>query len=363
MQHQDDYDYTATNLSNALCDDSALFFDPNNACWIDLRLDQCYSKMTGPVAIMWDVTNRCNLSCLHCYNQSGASPHVADLGTKDMLAIAKQIVEMKPFIVCLCGGEPLLRDDLFEIIAFLKPHLLSLNMVSNGYILDEQMAHKLVKAGIGSVQVSLDGATPETHDRFRAHPGCWGRAVRAIEALVKEGISPPVSFIPNKLNFLEITAWGELCKELGVYNLRIMPLIPLGRARVHHGQLELNSEEEFMVRRAIQQFKFDHPEMTLEWGDPLNHIYNFANPENSMRTYSVEIRPDGRILVSSYLPLVAGDLKKHSLKEYWDAGLDRIWHNPMVFSWAEPLRCLDDFSLQRRQPWNSEDVHIPLLKG
>jgi len=360
---QQDSDYASTSSSNSLCDDSELVFDPNNGMWIDLRLDHCFSKMSGPVAIMWDVTNRCNLSCIHCYNKSGSHPPVDDIDTREMLSIAEQIVEMKPFIVCLCGGEPLVREDILEIISFLKPHVLSVNMVSNGYVLDRQLARDLIQAGIGSVQISLDGAKPETHDAFRSHPGSWQRAVNAIEALAAEGMSPPVAFIPNKLNYREITAWGELCGELGAYNLRLMPLIPLGRAMKALKRLVLSSEEDFIVRRTIYRFKFDHPEMTVEWGDPLHHIYNFTNPQNRMRTYSVEIRPDGLISMSAYLPLVVGDLKRHSLKEYWDAGLDGIWHHPAVLSWTEGLQCLDDLTRQPHQPWNKEDVFVPLLEA
>jgi MoaA/NifB/PqqE/SkfB family radical SAM enzyme len=353
--------YTGTNIANSLCDESSLFFDPNNSSWIDLRLDQCYRKMTGPAAIMWDVTNRCNLSCLHCYNQSGSRPPVPDLTTAEMLAIGRQIIEVKPFIVCLCGGEPLLREDILEIISLLHPHVLSVNMVSNGYSLDEEMATKLVQAGIGSVQISLDGATPETHDRFRACPGSWERAVGAIKALIHERIWPPVAFIPNKFNFREIEAWGELCKELGVYNLRLMPLIPIGRAKKHMKKLVLDSEEDFLVRLAIKRFKHEHPEMQVEWGDPMSHIYNFTHSENRMRTFSVEIRPDGLLSVSSYLPLIVGDVKKYSLEAYWHAGLDRIWHHPTVLSWTESIRCLDDMARQLHQPWNNQDVFIPLL--
>jgi MoaA/NifB/PqqE/SkfB family radical SAM enzyme len=310
---------------------------------------------------MWDVTNRCNLSCLHCYNQSGSRPPVEDLPTEEMLGIARQILELKPFVVCLCGGEPLMREDILDLISVFKGGVLTVNMVSNGYLLDEKRVKELVDAGIGSVQVSLDGARPETHDRLRACPGSWERAVRAIKALIQAGLYPPVTLIPNKLNYREIEAWGEYLISLGVYNLRLMPLIPLGRGNRNSERLMLDGEEDFAVRLAIHRFKLRHPSMLVEWGDPMHHIYNFTAPANRMKTYSVEIRPDGLVAVTAYMPLVVGDLRKHRLKEYWQAGLDRVWKHPAVLSWAADLRCLMDMKDQDKQPWNNEDVHIPLI--
>ena len=71
-----------------------------------------YGKLSGPLNIMWDMTNKCNLCCMHCYNKSGKDAHYKDLDDEDMMKIAHHIAEAGIPIVCFCGGEPLLRYSL-----------------------------------------------------------------------------------------------------------------------------------------------------------------------------------------------------------------------------------------------------------
>jgi hypothetical protein len=80
-----------------------------------------------------------------------------------------------------------------------------------------------------------------------------------------------------------------------------------------------------------------------------------------MRTYSIEVRSDGKLVVSTYLPIVVGDLKRHSLKTYWDAGLADVWRHPRIREWAGTLRSLGDFAGQSPQPWSGEDVVIDIV--
>lgn len=326
-----------------------------------LNLDECYERMSGPPTIMWDVTNRCNLDCLHCYNQSGSSPAVGDLDTAKMMGIAEQIVEVEPFVVCMCGGEPLLRRDLEQLVTFLRREVSHVNMVSNGWLLTPDRLKSLREAGIDSIQISLDGASPLTHDNIRGVPGAWKRAVDAIRLLVDAGLRPPVTLIPHRLNYLEIEEWGQFCRELGVLTLRLMPIVPIGRAREHNDMLALTASERLQIQAALRRLRLRHADLSIEWGDPMEHIYNFSDGDNTMRTYSMEVRSDAKIVVSTYMPLVVGDLTRHRLKTYWDAGLADIWRHPKVREWASSLRSLDDFAAQSPQPWCGDDVLIDLV--
>jgi MoaA/NifB/PqqE/SkfB family radical SAM enzyme len=324
-------------------------------------LDDCYKRMSGPPSIMWDVTNRCNLDCLHCYNQSGKDPLVNHMDTEAMLGVADQLLEMRPFVICMCGGEPLLRRDLETLVAHLRRDVPHVNMVSNGWLLTSQRLEGLLEAGVKSIQISLDGASALTHDNIRGMAGAWERAVAAIRLLVESDMCPPVTLIPHRLNYLEIEDWAELCLDLGVNTLRLMPLIPIGRARDNSETLELGTPERMQILAALRRIRLRHPEVSVEWGDPLEHIYNFTDPDNPMRTYSLEVRSDGKLVVSTYLPLVVGDLRRHTLKEYWDAGLADIWRHPRVRGWAERLRCLPDFADQSPQPWSGTDVEFDII--
>ena len=105
---------------------------PQHEVFIDLNH---YRLMHGPIMVSFDITQRCNLRCVHCFNNSGDQAPNADMPRDTKLAIARQVAEMHPFNVCLCGSECLCGPELFEIMDILQPHVAKLSMVSNGWLM------------------------------------------------------------------------------------------------------------------------------------------------------------------------------------------------------------------------------------
>lgn len=100
-------------------------------------------SLAGPMMVSWDITNQCNFDCLHCLNRSNdATIHdfKDELSKEEKENIVNQILEVRPYSMCICGGEPTLCKDLFWIIEKLSQAGISVNMVSNGYIIDEKFA-------------------------------------------------------------------------------------------------------------------------------------------------------------------------------------------------------------------------------
>lgn len=157
----------------------------------------------APVTVSFDVTSKCNLRCVHCFNNSGgAAPHT-DLSSLGKLEIAKQVAALHPHSVCLCGGETLCCENLLEIIDVLSPCVGKISMVSNGYAVTKEIASQLKEHGLYLVQISVDGANAWQHDTFRGVGGSFEHAVSALDFLKEAGI-PQIftSFLTLLFNYV-----------------------------------------------------------------------------------------------------------------------------------------------------------------
>lgn len=189
--------------------------------------------LSGPIMISIDVTYRCNFRCKHCFNGSGTPLLGDELKDAELLSIARSVGVLQPNVVCFCGGEPLLRWEILcdacETIKSKSPYT-QVNLVTNGSLVTETIANRLNRAGITTVQVSVDGPNSEIHDWFRNHPGSFDLAVNAIKILRKAGLNVVVASAPHKKHLLRLEETIDLCKRLGVSEIRMQPIMPLGRA-------------------------------------------------------------------------------------------------------------------------------------
>lgn len=335
----------------------SLFYDNPHDYLQDVQ--ECYGLISGPLNVMWDVTYTCNLKCQHCYNLSGPDAPLKDLPAETLLGIADQIIEMSPPVVCLCGGEPFAKGDLlFQIAKKLTDARLTVNTVSNGSLINAETVDKIKQAGFSSVQISIDGATPETHDEFRGVKGSWEKAIRALEHLKQGRVQSAVTLIPNQLNYHEISDAIDLVADMGVNLFRMMPLLPIGRGADNLERLAINPYQHWQLQWLVQRKEQQYPRMLIEWGDPLEHLYLFPNNPKA-NNVSVEIRSDGTVPLSPYIPVIIADLKKRTLKEYWEMGLRDVWKQPSIKRMANKYKCLDDFYDQEIAPWTGADIEIP----
>lgn len=208
------------------------------------RVQRAYSLMRGPLNIMWDVTNKCNLNCKHCYNRSGKGRLYNDLDDTEMINVIPGIIALSPRVVCFCGGEPLLRYNVLPQLAQqLSEAGITVNMVTNGFLLDDEKIKTLRSSGISGFQISLDSAHEETHDYFRGFKGAYAGATRAIDLLLKRSIMPDVTFIPTRINYKDIGEVVEYLYFRGIRRLGSMPFIPIGRGKENYDELTLLDEE------------------------------------------------------------------------------------------------------------------------
>ena len=335
-------------------------FDPMNYSpdWSD----KYFKNSNGPLGIGFDVTTKCNCHCMHCYNNSG-KPLKNELSDDEVIGVAKQIASFRPVYVCLCGGEPLLRKNIIDVVRELKPHCGCVNMVSNGYLANEHKLKELKDAGLYLIQFSLDGFDAFQHDSLRRLQGSFNSVVNAIKNAIKVGLNVVVSFSPNKLNYKTFVKYVEFCSSLGITNIRSMPLIPMGRGAAM-GPLLLSSEDYVVYQQSIIKAKKLYPNINIEWGDPLDHIRRMrSNAQSGIYTYSMEIKANGNIGFSTYIPIFVGNVRKHTLQDYWRAGFDFIWRNDKIYNKIKHIEDIYDFDKFVPRPFSGEYIYMDLIDG
>lgn len=278
-------------------------------------------------SVALDVTYKCNFRCLHCFNSSGeqriCKPEISD---EKILEIALQIAKLDVDTMCFCGGETTLRlDAICEATTEMRKinSRMDINMVSNGYLITAEVAHKLKEAGLSFIQISLDGATKESYEWLRNMNGAWKHAINAIECLVREGFQVGVAFTPTKKNVHEVEDAIELCEKLGVSSFRVQPIMELGRAKGIK-DLYLDKKEYFKLSNRLQSLmNIYRDEISIEWGDPVLHIVSGRTGKVKLNFFNITAYGD--IGVSPYLPVSFGNVNNHSIDEYIENGLLDVW--------------------------------------
>lgn len=186
-----------------------------------------FSSDKKPV-VVWSVGQRCNLKCVHCYSQSKDIEYPNELTTKEAKAMLDDMAEFGVPVVLFSGGEPLMRPDLLELIAYAKEKGLRAVISTNGTLISEEKAQALKDIGLSYVGISLDGIR-ETNDRFRGVIGAFDAAVQGIRNCKKAGIKVGLRFTINKRNAEDIPAIFDLIEEEGIPRVCFYHLVYSGR--------------------------------------------------------------------------------------------------------------------------------------
>ena len=192
--------------------------------------------------VAWETTRNCNLACKHCRASADLGPFDGELDTAASFRLLDQIAELGSPIVILTGGEPLLRDDIFDIARYGTDKGLRMVMAPNGTLITPEHARNMADSGIKRISVSLDGATREKHDDFRGVPGAFEGALRGIERAKEAGIEFQINTTISKLNLDQIPRIQELAVKLGAVAHHIFLLVPTGRGKYMIDQ-EINARE------------------------------------------------------------------------------------------------------------------------
>lgn len=286
--------------------------------------------LKGPLQIVFNITNRCNLRCLHCFNQSGENLKEKELTEKEVLELIEEISDIKPFNLCFSGGEPLIRKELLlKSAKILSSKGIRLSLVTNGYFLDKKTVKELKDSGVSDIEVSIDGATSETHERLRGTKGSFYRALKALKNLHEVDFPTyEASFVVTKFNIDELEETVLLLEKIHVPALFIRPMLIIGTAEKFVNELLPDSNQYREVWRKITKIKSKGGnKIEVEFYDPLNHLLIFPKKDFF---YGIEIKADGSLILSPHFQIKVGNIRNHRLVEYWEAGLPFVWKLPKI---------------------------------
>jgi len=195
-----------------------------------------------PFLAIWEVTQSCDLACKHCRAAAQPIPHPDELTNSEGKALIDQIAEMGVPIFVFTGGDPLKRNDVFELIHYAAGKGVQVALTPSATpLLTRDAIFKLKEAGLVRLGVSLDGSTPEIHDTFRGLPGAYARTIQAIEWANEAGIPIQVHTTISRHNANDLDSLCALFEKLAIVMWNVFFLVPVGR-----GQLDdLLSGEDF----------------------------------------------------------------------------------------------------------------------
>jgi MoaA/NifB/PqqE/SkfB family radical SAM enzyme len=297
----------------------------------------------APLFFAWQLTNGCDAACLACCEESGLGRAWNDELTRDeSLNVVEQIIVLGIPYVAFGGGEPLAVPHCWDIFERLTEAGVAIKLETNGSKIDEKSAARLHALGVDCVQISVDGATQETHELMR--PGAsFSAALAAIDRLAQCGTRSQMVFVPTKLNIHEIASAYELAVRHGCSAFVTGPLMRLGRAATAWSALACDSrvwdEAETALRHRASEIKTGTALSIYPW-DILTELERRLESPQAM----LLAVPNGKVKLLNALPFAPADLRIQSLAEAWEA-YRRAWRTLEVRDFI--ARCQSDPTLLR----------------
>jgi len=186
-----------------------------------------FSADKKPV-VVWNVTRRCNLRCVHCYSQSEDRNYGGELSFAEGKTLIDDLAEFGSPVILFSGGEPLIRPDILDLIRYATEKGLRAVVSTNGTLITEKVAAQLKEIGLSYVGISLDGLE-EVHDAFRGFHGTFARAMKAIKNCQDVGLKVGLRFTINKRNFQDIAGIFDLVEEKKIPRICFYHLVYAGR--------------------------------------------------------------------------------------------------------------------------------------
>lgn len=218
------------------------------------------------ILIIWEITNFCNLQCLHCCTNSG--PNVStlnDVKTERIKAIIREFTTSGVKVVYFSGGEPFLRKDFMDLLETIDTTKTDIAIASNGYAIDSKTANRLKDINFKQITISLDGHTAEIHNAVRGRADAFSRAVAGIRACVSAKIPIRVSGTITSSNLNYIQAFVDFVVSLGVRELVLNTALPAGRAMENIQLIPSEQSKEIALEQIVkirdsysEQIKIDY---------------------------------------------------------------------------------------------------------
>lgn len=314
--------------------------------------------LKAPVSVVWSLSYGCNLRCMHCY-QNASRPSSDELTLDEQLGIVDQMAQAGVSMIVLSGGEPLTNPNLWRLIERIRRYEIAISIDSNGVLMGKDVVESLKRAGVESVELSLDSIDPGAHDRFRGLNGAFEKTLHALDLCAEAGIFTTIATTTTALNYPDSRKLISLVKDHGANRVVFFDLIPAGRGRSikelrlsHHQLLDLmalvkqeSSRNGIEVFTELPQFVIysstkdeysvsNHAERALSIERfTVSTFFDCTGRDNVYRKFApylggcpagriyCNIQPNGNVTPCMFMPEypVAGNLKSQSFEEIWNS--------------------------------------------
>ncbi len=288
----------------------------------------------SPFIVIWEVSQACDLACVHCRADARPLRSPLELTTEQGFRLIDHVAEFGSPLLVLTGGDPLKRDDLYDLISYAAGKgLRTAVSPSVTPLLTPEALRRFKEAGAARVAISLDGSTPRIHDSFRAVPGSFRRTVEALDECRRVGISLQINTTVTRHNFDDLPRIGELVAGFRPELWSVFFLVPTGRGRLEdeisaeefeqafavmhetgrRGGFQVKSTEAPHYRRYLLQKKAMPVKERGGGDDPIGRAPLGINDGKGF----VFISHTGEVYPSGFLPLSGGNVKRQSLVDIY----------------------------------------------
>lgn len=294
-----------------------------------------------PVTAVWEITMGCNMRCKHC-GSICEKPQEDELTTEEAVKLCEDLGKLGFDHITLSGGEPTTRKDWNIIAKALKANGIVPTMITNGWLMNEEILDKAIEAKIATIALSIDGLE-ETHDFIR-RPGSFQRDMKALELMKHKGMISSVITTINKKNINELEEMKKVFIEKGVGTWQLQIGLPMGNLKKNSDIVIDNEEIDRIINFAYENLKEN--KINMFFADNVGY-YNVKAMEVNKAFFggkklwtgcgagkcSMGILCNGDIVGCTSMrskEFIEGNVREISIID--------IWENPNSFKWNRQIK-------------------------
>ena len=287
-----------------------------------------------PIAMTFAITYKCQCNCVHCSAGRHQKLDTLELSTEEAKRVIDESQKLGISILAFTGGEPLLRQDIFELISYVNQKKTVPILFTNGLLLTQNNVNKLAKAGLYSLFVSIDSSLPDEHNKLRGVNGLFETAIEGIRRAKEKGIFVGLSSYATQSSTKkgEYKKLHEFAKELGVHNVMLFDGVPTGKILKDTSEL-LTTEQHEEIRefsQDIHNHKIVPPLSSQSWQ---NSIESYLAGVGCLAAYiQYYISAYGEVSPCDFTPLSFGNIREEPLKKIWKKMIHHPAYNHRVTS-------------------------------
>lgn len=283
--------------------------------FLERKLRMMFQKMAFPVTANLAITHKCQCQCIHCSADPFMDPTKKEVTVEEIKKVVNGALDLGASLIIYVGGEPLLREDLYDLIKYVDKTKAVSMIFTNGLLLSEENVQKLAEAGLFSLNISIDSSEPELHNEFRKVPGCYQKAFEGAEHCRKAGILTGISTYATSESIKtgKVEKLLKIAQDQGFSEVTIFDCIPSGRFLKDSSKILTTEDRKQLIALTKKYHEMDHP-MGI-------NCMSIINSPRGVGCYGAQsqfyMTAYGDINPCDFNPISFGNVRDASIQEIW----------------------------------------------